>query len=89
MLCNCPVLVLIAFNSQPIIVPIIVVTTVIVIFSNIEAIPLKRQIFSVLPITSMTSDNDGIVRIIGNGYRAVTTDLYSLIILAYAPNVMM
>lgn len=37
----------------------------------------------------MTSDNDGIVRIIGNGYRAVTTDLYSLIILAYAPNVMM
>lgn len=31
---------------------------------------------------------NGIVRIIGNGYMAVTTDLYSLI-LAYAPNVMM
>lgn len=29
------------------------------------------------------------MRIIGNGYRAVTTDLYSLIILAYAPNVTM
>lgn len=29
------------------------------------------------------------MRIIGNGYRAVTTDSYSLIILAYAPNVMM
>lgn len=29
------------------------------------------------------------MRTIGNGYRAVTTDLYSLIILAYAPNVMM
>lgn len=29
------------------------------------------------------------MRIIGNGYRAVATDLYSPIILAYAPNVMM
>lgn len=36
----------------------------------------------------MTSDNDGI-DVIENSYRAVTTDLYSLIILAYAPNVMM
>lgn len=35
MLYNCPVFVLIAFSSQPIIVPIIVVTTVIVIYSYI------------------------------------------------------
>ena len=48
MLYNCPVFVLIAFNSQPIIVPMIVVTTVIVIYLNIELIPLKRQLFSML-----------------------------------------
>ena len=40
-------------------------------------------------MTSMASGNDGIVRIIGNGYRAVTADLHSLAIPAYAPNVMM
>lgn len=39
--------------------------------------------------TTASIHTDGIVRIIGNGYRAVTADLYSPIILAYAPNVMM
>lgn len=39
--------------------------------------------------TTASIHTDGIVRIIGNGYRAVTTDSYSPIILAYAPNVMM
>ena len=39
--------------------------------------------------TTTSIHTNGIVRIIGNGYRAVTTDLYSPIILAYAPNVMM
>lgn len=35
MLYNCPVLVLIAFSSQPIIVPITVVTTVVIIYLDI------------------------------------------------------
>lgn len=41
MLYNCPVLVLIAFSNQPIIVPMIVVTTVIIVYLNIDLIPLK------------------------------------------------
>ena len=36
MLYNCPVLVLIAFNNQPIIVPIIVVVMVIIIYLNTD-----------------------------------------------------
>lgn len=39
--------------------------------------------------TTASIHTDGIVCIIGNGYRAVTADLYSPIIPAYAPNVMM
>lgn len=38
--------------------------------------------------TTASIHTDGIVRIIGNGYRAVTADLCSLAILAYAPNMM-
>lgn len=39
--------------------------------------------------TTASIHTDGTVRIIGNGYGAVTADSYSLAILAYAPNVMM